>query len=308
MTFQFLGMPERAARMRAVFAAEVPEIAFYDRDDAVDPGEVRYLATWTPPADMAQRYTNLELLFSTGAGVDQFDFAAIPEHVALVRLVEPNLSAGMVEYVCGAVLGLHRDFIVYGAAQRRGEWHERPFLLAPQRRVSVLGAGELGRAVLSALRPFGFPLSAWSRSPREIEGVRLYSGTDGLDAMLAQTDVLICLLPLTPDTHGILCHDLFEKMPMGAALVNVGRGRHLVEQDLLRALESGRIGQAILDVVHPEPLPPAHPFWAHPGILVTPHVASVTDAVGAARAIIANIRRHREGIPPEGLVTRESGY
>lgn len=308
MTFQFLGMPGRAAKMRAVFAAEAPEIAFFDREDTVDPAEVRYLATWTPPAEMTQRYSNLELLFSTGAGVDQFDFATIPDHVALVRLVEPNLSAGMVEYVCGAVLALHRDFIAYGAAQRRGEWRERPFLLAPQRRVGVLGAGELGRAVLSALRPFGFPLAAWSRSPRTIEGVTHYSGAEGLDAMLAQTDILICLLPLTPDTHGILCHNLFEKLPQRASLINVGRGRHLVEQDLLRALESGRINQAILDVLHPEPLPPGHPFWTHPGILVTPHIASVTDAVGAARAIIANIRRHREGHSPEGLVARESGY
>jgi len=308
MTFQFLGMPERAARMRAVFAAEAPEIAFFDRDDAIDPASVRYLATWTPPADMAARYSNLELLFSTGAGVDQFDLTLVPQHVSLVRLVERNLIEGMVEYASGAVLALHRDFIVYGAAQKRGEWRERPVVGATQRRVGILGAGELGRALLAALRPYGFQLAAWSRSPRQIEGVSHHCGADGLDAMLGSADILVCLLPLTPDTHGILCHDLFEKLPQGASLLNVGRGRHLVEHDLLRALASGRISQAILDVVDPEPLSAGHPFWAHPEILVTPHIASVTDPVGAARAIIANIRRHRDGIAPEGLVQRDAGY
>ncbi|AOR78527.1 2-hydroxyacid dehydrogenase [Novosphingobium resinovorum] len=308
MTFQFLGMPERAAAMRAVFAAEAPEIAFHDRDDDIDPADVRYLATWTPPADMARRYSSLELLFSTGAGVDQFDLALIPSQVALVRLVERNLIAGMVEYASGAVLALHRDFIAYSAAQKRGEWRERPVLAATQRRVGVLGAGELGRAVLAALRPYDFQLAAWSRSPRSIDGVTHYYGSDGLDAMLGATDILVCLLPLTPDTHGILCHSLFEKLPQGASLLNVGRGRHLVEHDLLSAIEAGRISQAILDVVDPEPLSPGHPFWTNPNILVTPHIASVTEPVGAARAIIANIRRHRDGEAPDGLVRREAGY
>jgi glyoxylate/hydroxypyruvate reductase A len=308
MTFQFLGSPERTETMRAVFAAEAPEIGFIGNEPGVDTGTVRYLATWTPPAGLAAAYPDLELLFSTGAGVDQFDLAAIPTEVAVVRLVERALSEGMVEYACGAVLALHRDFIAYGAAQRRGEWKERAVCAASQRRVSVLGAGELSRAVLAALRPFGFRLSAWSRTPRAIEGVAHHCGTPGLSAMLAQTDILVCLLPLTAQTHGILCHDLFEKLPMGASLVNVGRGRHLVEHDLLRALESGRISQAVLDVVDPEPLPPGHPFWTHPDILVTPHIASVTEPKGAARAIIANIRRHREGLPMAGLVHRETGY
>jgi glyoxylate/hydroxypyruvate reductase A len=172
----------------------------------------------------------------------------------------------------------------------------------------VLGAGELGRAVLAALRPLGFALSAWSRSPRAIEGVAHHCGAAGLGTMMAETEILVCLLPLTPETDGILCHELFEQLPMGASLVNVGRGRHLVEHDLLRALESGRIAQAILDVVDPEPLPPRHPFWAHPGILLTPHIASVTEPEGAARAMIANIRRHRKGEPIEGLVRRDAGY
>jgi glyoxylate/hydroxypyruvate reductase A len=162
--------------------------------------------------------------------------------------------------------------------------------------------------VLAALRPFDFVLSAWSRSPRTIEGAAHHSGAAGLATMLSETDILVCLLPLTSDTDGILCHQLFEQLPMGASLVNVGRGRHLVEHDLLRALESGRITQAALDVVDPEPLPPGHPFWGHASILLTPHIASVTEPEGAARAIIANIRRHRQGEQIVGLVRRDAGY
>jgi glyoxylate/hydroxypyruvate reductase A len=308
MTFLFIGGVERAATMRAVFAAEAPDIAFHTPDDAGDPLAVRYIAAWTPPANLAQRYPDLELLFSTGAGVDQFDLNALPPQVGLVRLVERHLIDGMVDYVAGAVLAIHRDLFAYARAQREAVWQELPVKTATQRRVGILGAGELGRAVLSALRPFGFPLAAWSRSPRSIEGVTHHSGTDGLTAMLAETDILICLLPLTAETTGILCRKLFDQLPKGAALINVGRGRHLVEQDLLSALDEGQISQAVLDVVTPEPLPTDHPFWTHPRILLTPHIASVTNAEGAARAMIANIRRHQDGLSPDGLVRRDMGY
>lgn len=308
MTFLFLGGAERATAMRAVFAEEAPDIGFHTADDACDPAAVRYIAAWTPPADLATRYPNLDLLFSTGAGVDQFDLAALPPQVSLIRLVEQHLIDGMVDYVTGAVFAIHRDLFAYARAQREECWQERPVRQAAQRRIGILGAGELGRAVLAALRPFGFPLAAWSRSPRTIEGVTHYSGAGGLDAMVATTDILICLLPLTPDTTGILCRNLFDRLPMGSALINVGRGRHLVEQDLLSALDEGRISQAVLDVMTPEPLTPGHPFWTHPHILLTPHIASVTDAQGAARAMIANIRRHRDGQTPDGLVRRDTGY
>lgn len=308
MTFLFLGGAERAAIMRAVFTAEAPDIAFHTAEDAGDPAAVRYIAAWTPPADMAERYPHLDMLFSTGAGVDQFDLTTLPPTVSLVRLVERHLIDGMVEYVSAAVLSIHRDLFAYARQQGEARWKELPVRAAPQRRIGILGAGELGRAAIAALRPFGFPLAAWSRSPRTIEGATHYSGDDGLSAMLAATDILICLLPLTGKTSGILCRTLFDQLPQGAALVNVGRGGHLVERDLLNALESGRISQAVLDVVTPEPLPADHPFWAHPRILLTPHIASVTNAEGAARAMIANVRRHREGVPPEGLVRRDTGY
>ncbi len=308
MTFLFIGGADRATAMRAVFVEEAPDIGFRTTDDAGDLASVRYIAAWTPPADLAERYPKLDILFCTGAGVDQFDLAALPPQVSLVRLVEQHLIDGMVDYVTGAVFAIHRDLFTYARAQHERRWQELPVRSAAERRIGILGAGELGRAVLAALRPFGFALSAWSRSPRSIEGVTHHSGAGGLPAMVATTDILICLLPLTPDTTGILCRNLFDQLPVGAALINVGRGGHLVEQDLLSALDAGRISQAVLDVVTPEPLPSEHPFWTHPRILLTPHIASVTHAQGAARAMIANIRRHRNGEIPDGLVRRDAGY
>jgi glyoxylate/hydroxypyruvate reductase A len=308
MAFLFLGDIDRAAKMRAVFAAEAPDIAFFDRENPGDPAAIRWIATWTPPADMASRYPALELVFSTGAGVDQFDMSLLPEGVGLVRLVDDALIGCMVDYVAGAVLSIHRDLFAYARAQAEGVWNEKPVLPAARRRVSILGCGELGRAVIAGLAPFGFQLAAWSRSPRTLEGAAHYRGEAGLDAMLAGTDILICLLPLTAETSGILCRELFDGLPEGAALINVGRGAHLVEQDLLTALESGRLSQAVLDVTQPEPLPEGHPFWAHPRVLLTPHIASVTDPERAARAMIANVRRHVAGKVPDGLVSREAGY
>lgn len=306
--FLFWGKSDRASLMRDVFAAHAPDIAFYDANDQPDPSSVRYLATWAPPDGFGATYPNLELLFSTGAGVDQFDLVALPERVKLVRLIDAHLADGMVDYVTAAVMSLHRDFFQCQQAQREGLWQERTVLLAAQRRVSILGAGELSLAVINALGPFGFQLAAWSRSEKMIEGAVHYSGLQSLATMLGQTDILICLLPLTSQTAGILNKALFDMLPAGAALVNVARGGHVVDADLIDALDSGQLSQAILDVASSEPLRTGHPFWTHPRILLTPHIASVTDPVAAAKAIIANIRRHRAGEPMVGLVERANGY
>lgn len=306
--FLFWGARDRAAMMRTVFASHAPDIAFYDANDQPDPSSVRYLATWQPPDDFGATYPNLELLFSTGAGVDQFDLAALPQSVKLIRLIDAHLTDGMVDYCTAAVMSLHRDFFQYQRAQREACWQEQTVLPATQRRVSILGAGELSRAVIKALRSFGFQLAAWSRSERVIEGAAHYSGPQALEAMLGNTDILICLLPLTAETAGMLNAALFAMLPTGAALVNVGRGGHVIDADLIDALDSGRLSQAILDVASSEPLRPGHPFWAHPRILLTPHIASVTDPVAASKAIIANIRRHRAGEPLVGLVERANGY
>jgi glyoxylate/hydroxypyruvate reductase A len=193
-------------------------------------------------------------------------------------------------------------------AQNEGRWAPIRLVPAGERRVGLMGLGHLGQAVLRALAPFGFALSGWSRSPRSIEGVACHAGLEALPAFLASVDILICLLPLTDDTRGILCRETLSRLPRNAGLINVGRGGHLVERDLLSLLDQGHLSGAVLDVTDPEPLAAGHPFWTHPRILVTPHVASMTRADSAARALIANIRRHHAGAPMDGEVARDRGY
>ena len=307
-TFLYKADPVRGRQWAEVFAQHAPELDFRLWPDIGDPAHVRYLAAWEPPPDLARRFPNLQVLFSSGAGVDQFDFAALPPALPVVRMVEPGIIRGMVEYVTHAVLDLHRDMPQYRRQQQRGEWKPLQVLTAAQRRVGVLGLGSLGQAVLAQLLAFGFDCAGWSRSRHVVDGVRCHAGPDELAAFLQRTDILVCLLPLTDSTRGFLDAALFARLPRGAALVHVGRGPQLVAADLVAALDAGRLGDAVLDVTDPEPLPPENLLWRHPRVRITPHIASMTQPSSAAQVVLENVRRFRAGEPMTGLVDRTRGY
>lgn len=307
MAFLFNSDAERAMAFADAFADALPHLRFLTPAETFDPADVRYLLTWTVPDDI-ERYTNLEVLFSIGAGVDQIKTGSLPPNIKLVRMVEDGIVRMMQEYVTVAVLALHRDLPGYLIQQAGGVWAARPVRQATDCRVSVLGLGVLGTAVLDRLEPFGFIRQGWSRSARDIAGVTCFSGAEQLTQLLAQTDILICLLPLTADTRGILDAALFARLPHGAGLVHVGRGPQLDAAALIEALDSGRLAGAVVDVTDPEPLPADHELWHHPKVIVTPHIASVTQPKSAARAVGENIRRHETGLTLVGLVDRARGY
>lgn len=286
----------------------MPDLDFRIWPEVGDPAEIRYLAVWELPSYLIASLPNLEVTFSVGAGVDQFDFGLIPSHVQLVRMIEPLLTQGMGEYVALATLALHRNLMDYKNAQRERRWEPHEIVPAAERRVSIMGLGEMGQAAIESLRPFDFQLAGWSRSNRSIHGVRCFAGEESLGVFLQRSDILICLLPLTSETRGILSTKAFNLMPRGAALINAARGGHLVEQDLLDALQEGQISAAVLDVFSEEPPPSHHPFWSHPRILMTPHMASNTSNEHGGRALLENVLRHERGERMLGLVDRESGY
>jgi glyoxylate/hydroxypyruvate reductase len=307
-TFLYMADAERGRRWGELFRRDAPAVDFRLWPDVGDPAQVHYLATWQQPEQLAERFPNLKLLFSTGAGVDQFDLAALPPTVSLVRMVEPGIVQGMVEYVLHAVLDLHRDMPAYRRQQAQALWRPLPVRTAAQCRVGVLGLGSLGEAALQALRSLGFDCAGWSRSRRSIDGVPCFAGEAQRAEFLSRSDILVCLLPLTDATRGLLNSALFDALPRGAALVHVGRGRQLVSADLLRALDDGHLGEAVLDVTDPEPLPADDPLWRHPRVQITPHIASMTQPDTAAAAVLDNLRRFEAGLPLVGLVDRSKGY
>ncbi|MBW8811814.1 MAG: glyoxylate/hydroxypyruvate reductase A [Caulobacterales bacterium] len=298
----------RGAAWASHFAEAAPDLAFHVWPDAGDLSKVEYLVAWQAPPDLLAQLPNLKVLFSSGAGVDHVDFSAIPGHVQVVRMVEPGIVDGMVEYVTMSVLALHRDLFDYLAAQAEGAWREGPVRPAAARTIGVMGLGVLGQAVLGRLAAFGFRLRGWNRSPKAIDGVEGFAGTAGLAPFLAGCDILVCLLPLTAATRGLVDAQVLAGLPRGASLINVARGAVVDTEALLDALDAGHLGRAVLDVTEPEPLPPDHRLWRHPRVAITPHIASMTQPQTAAPVLLENLRRHQRGEPMLGLIDRARGY
>ncbi len=300
---------EHARPWREVFLETLPEQECREWDRPGDPEAIEYAFVWAPPSGALKTFPNLKCIFSIGAGVDHLlKDPDLPDGVPIVRMVEPELTQGMTEYVTMHVLRFHREGPALEAQQRDRVWNELIVPTAPSRRVGFLGFGVLAQDSARVLNALGFDLACWSRTAKTVDGVQSFRGADGLDPFLARTEILVCLLPLTPETDGILNAGLFAKLPRGAWLINAGRGGHQIEEDILDALESGQLSGATLDVFRSEPLPKESPFWAHPRVTVTPHIASVTQQKSAVEQVAANIRRIEAGEAPLNTVDRVLGY
>ena len=292
-----------------VFSEAMPEMPVRDWADPGDMADIEYAFVWAPEPGALRKFPNLKCIFSIGAGVDHLlKDPDLPDGVPIVRMVEPELTQGMSEYVTMHVLRYHREVPALEQQQRDKVWHELIAPTAPSRKVGLLGFGVLGQDAARVLRVLKFDLASWSRTPKRVAGVQSFYGADGLGPFLARTEILVCLLPLTAKTQGILNRDLLAKLPRGACLINAGRGGHQVEEDILAALDSGQLAGATLDVFLAEPLPSGSPFWTHPKVTLTPHIASVTQQVSAIEQVVANIRRIQAGKTPLNTVDRELGY
>ncbi len=301
-------MPGRdTAVLRRVLNDELPDVGVAEWPGIEAPDQVRMAVVWNHPPGALRAFERLEVVCSYGAGVDHLlRDTDLPANAEIVRVVDPQLVADMVEYVVGVACAHHRGFAAYREQQRGTVWEPQDYSRAP--RALVLGLGELGGAVARALASLGWRVDGWSRSGRSVEGIDSTAGRDALEASVADAELIVCLLPLTPQTDSLVDRSLLERMRPDALLLNVGRGRLVVEADLLAALDAGRPGAAWLDVFEREPLPPEHPFWTHPRVTVTPHVASLTDPAAAARLVADVWRRLDRGEPQRYRVDLARGY
>jgi glyoxylate/hydroxypyruvate reductase A len=307
-TLLFKSDIERGGLWLDAFAAQAPDLKVSTFPYEGDPEAVDYALVWSPPPGELKRYPNLKVIFSVGAGIDHLKNDPELPDLPVVRMVEPGLTAGMTQFVVMACLMIHRSMIDYRNQQLARHWEEISQRSTGNRRIGILGLGHLGGDAARKLTTFGFPVSGWSRSRKQIEGVTSYAGEEALAEFLGRTDILVSLLPLTAETEDMIDAKLLAGLPKGAAFISAGRGKQVVEEDLLAALDSGQIGGAILDVFREEPLPADSPFWGHERVIVLPHVASMTDPVTAVGAVVENIRRIQSGAEPLHRVDLDKGY
>lgn len=275
----------------------------------VDAATVTHAAVWAPPEGFFTRWPRLQTVFVMGAGVDKLlQRNDLPADVRIVRLTDAGMAQQMTEYCLYGVLHYQRQMDRYAQQQQERAWTPLDTRLARDVRVGILGLGELGGKVARDLARLGYRVAGWSRRSRQIDGVRCLHGEDGLRALLPQTDVLFCVLPSTPETRHLLDAETLALLPDDAALINAGRGSLIDEAALLARLDGGHLRFALLDVFAEEPLPENHPFWRHPRVIVTPHVAADTVPEDAVRQIAANLRAQAGGLPLTGIVDRVRGY
>jgi glyoxylate/hydroxypyruvate reductase len=287
----------------------IPEIPVYVEDDDFDPKHIAYAAVWFPRPGLLASLPNLEAIFSLGAGIDHIlNDPQVPASVPIVRMVHGKTREQMRDYVVHAVLHYYRMMDIAADLQTRRLWQFLHLRDKSEFHVGFLGLGEMGSFAARTLVDMGFKVRGWARSKKSVPGVDCFLGEDGLSEMLSLTDCLVSILPATPQTAGCLNTRVFNTMPRGSFMINIGRGNHVAVGDLLSALDSGHLAGATLDVFDQEPLALDSPLWTHPKIRVTPHIAGFGDARTVATAISDNIRRMKLGLPPIPTGDRLRGY
>lgn len=274
-----------------------------------DKERVQFAVVWNQPKHLLDSFPNLKAVSSLGAGVDHLlRDESLPESVDICRVVAPSLVQQMTEYILGAVISIQRNFIHYIRQSDAGTWQVHEHSLTDKISVGIMGLGKLGRPVTQKLSRVGYQVSGWSKSPKDIKGVITYAGSEELKPFLQNTQILICLLPLTPETEDILDLHLFKQLQKPSWIINVARGKHLVDEDLIYALDSDILHGAWLDVFSEEPLPDKHAFWNRDNIIITPHVGSLTKPAEVAGQIVENYKRALSGMELKNQVDREKGY
>ncbi len=286
---------------------ELPDVTIEIHPHVQDKNTVRFALCWKPEPDVIRQYKNLEVVQSLGAGVDHILGTQTLDNIRLTRVVDENLSHDMWEYLLVVVLQYIKNFPTYHRYQLQQKWRPHRYTTIQDTHVSIMGLGKIGEYVARKFETTGFKVSGWSATKKNIPGVESY-GKEDFDKFLNQSSILINILPLTPDTKGILSLQLFNKLKKGAYVINVGRGEHLVEEDLITALDMDQLSGAVLDVFAAEPLPESHPFWKHTNITITPHVASVTNFDSASKLIAENYRRMLAGEELLHTVSVQKGY
>jgi len=314
MAFLFITPTWDTAAWVASMRKAAPGLDVRNWPDVGNLADVTYTAAWLPPPDVVKGLPNLKVIFSLGAGVDAIlKDPTLPQATPIVRVNDPDLTMRMTEYIVLQVLIHHRQQRRIDENQRRKVWDSFPTHAASALSVGIMGMGVLGQDAAERLRDLGFKVAGWSRSRKMVRGIESFAGPQEFDAFLARTDVLVSLLPATPDTDRVInratIRKLSRKGPFGAPiLINAGRGRQQVGEDILASLDAGELHAATLDVFAVEPLPPDSPFWTHPKVTVTPHCAADSDPDTICAYIAQQIARHEDGQPLENLVDRQRGY
>lgn len=306
MRITFCCTHTKAEPWLAAFRAALPGVDISEW--APGAPQADHAVVWSPPQQFMDEQPALKGIFNTGAGVDALLKLRLPAGATLVRLDDAGMSVQMAEYVCHAIIRHFRELDGYEADVAQGKWSFRKPRLRADYPVGIMGLGVLGERVARAVAQFDFPVNGWSRTPKAMAGVRGFAGMAQLNDFLAASRFLVCLVPLTPDTHDILNRDTLLHLQSGGYVINVARGAHLVDDDLIALLDSGHLAGATLDVFRTEPLPAEHPFWQHPKITVTPHTSARTLREESIAQIAGKILALERGEPIAGVVDVQRGY